>query len=74
MTYIYAEFTDNNVPILITDHQTDNVLVEVRAYDTDGEERGAIWQTITFEQAKILRDNLTKWINDVEDRRRRGVA
>ena len=73
MTVIYAEFEGNQVPVLITSHINYGTLIEVRAYDTDGEERGAIWQTLTFEQTKILRDNLNEWIEKVEkDRRARA--
>ncbi len=58
---IYGEYDDKgNIPILITEHDG-KVLIELRSY-YDGQKRGAIWNTITWDQAKELRDALTVWL------------
>lgn len=71
MMNIYDEFDSNKqIPIIVGDYCDDMILIEVRAYSTDGSQRGAIWQTMTFDQAKILCDNLTAWIYQKEHDKR----
>lgn len=69
MTIIYAEEIGDRckVPVLITDYGN-SILIELRSYSLDGQNRGAIWQTLTWDQARILRDRLSEWL--VENPRR----
>ena len=58
---IYCEEDDErHVPILIVEHDG-KVLIELRSY-YDGQKRGAIWHTITWDQARLLRDKLSEWL------------
>lgn len=71
---IYGEFDHNgHVPILITDHNPEFLLIEVRSYSTDGDTRGAIWQTMTIEQAKKLKQNLEKWLWQIQRQKRMEI-
>lgn len=64
---IYSEFDETgHCPLLITDHHPEqHILIEIRSYSDRGEERGAVWTTITLEQAEKLKKNLEKWIYQV---------
>ncbi len=58
---IYCESDDKgHIPILITKHRK-GILVEIRAY-YNNKQSGAIWNTMTWEQVRRLRDNLSNWL------------
>ena len=82
MTIIYAEEVGprHEVPVLVTDHAVYNLLIELRAYAPPGvdwrDRTASIYNILTLEQAKKLRDNLTEWIRQTEKLREcvRGVT
>ena len=64
MTILYCEEdSEHNVPILITDLDENKILIEIRGYH-QGERRGCLWNIITWNQAKRLRDALSVWLFD----------
>ena len=51
---------DGNVPVLITSYD-DKILIEIRGYH-QSEKRGCLWNTLTWDQTRLLRDKLSEWL------------
>lgn len=51
---------DGNVPVLVTSHGN-KILIEIRGYH-QGERRGCLWNTLTWDQTRLLRDKLSEWL------------
>lgn len=56
----YEKDSDGNIPVLIVS-QKDKITIEIRAYQY-GERRGCLWNNLTRDQARLLRDRLSEWL------------
>ena len=64
---LYTEKDSNgNIPILIASHG-DKILIEIRGYH-QGERRGCLWNTLTRDQTRLLRDKLSEWLTENPER------
>ena len=55
---------DGNIPVLFAGHEADTkLIIELRAY-YGTMRRGCLYHILSWDQAKLLRDKLSEWLNE----------